>query len=86
MKFTVTIKNNETGETIFNDETNAFIAGIGATSVLLTECNGEEVLKTALSARKAIKRAIPKNSPLLALLNLVDTLDDTDDEPVKEDN
>lgn len=74
MKFHITIKNNETGEILHDQDCNAIIGGIcdneKNTSVVLTECNSKALFYCAKAAQESINSAIPKGSELDLMLKL----------------
>lgn len=62
MKFTITLKDNETGKIINSIDANAIIAGISEedkySSLAATACNGEDLLGTLDAAKNAIKNTL----------------------------
>jgi hypothetical protein len=74
MKFTVTIKDNESGEILREFESNAIIAGVAlengeSASIVNTSCGGEELMCAYLSTKKAME-AIEKKNPILLLADV----------------
>lgn len=87
MKFHLTIKDNETGEILHDKDCNAIIGGLcddeKSTSVVLTQCDGKDLLHCAKAAQKSINSAIPKGSVMdlmLKLFNAVSEEEDKEDE------
>lgn len=74
MKFHITIKNNKTGEILYDQDCNAIIGGIcddeKNPSVVLTHCNGKVLFCCAKAAQESINSAIPKGSRLDLMLKL----------------
>lgn len=71
MKYTVTIKDNETGKIVREVECNSIVGGVSfndteSASIGISSCNGKELLGACQSARKAISKII-KDSPALRL-------------------
>ena len=70
MKFHLTITNNETGETIRDENINAILAGIhnekGTASIVITECTAVDLLPTIIAAKSAVKTCTD-DDPMLAL-------------------
>ena len=87
MKFHITIKNNETGEILHDQDCNAIIGGIcdneKNTSVVLTQCNGKDLVFCALPAKKAIDKAVPEQ--LRAFYTVLGMIGDMEDATDKED-
>lgn len=84
MKFHVTIKNNETGKILYDDDDcNAIIGGIckneKSFSVVLTSCNCVELASCIFSAKKAIDESIPEDPIIRSMVALYGSLD------IKED-
>ena len=83
MKFHVTIKNNETGEILHDDDCNAIIGGIceneKSASVVFTSCNGLALARCVFSAKKAIDESIPEDPIIRSMVALYGSLD------IKED-
>jgi hypothetical protein len=86
MKFHITIKDNETGEILHDRDCNAIIAGLNdgekSTSVVLTQCNGKDLVYCAKATQKSINSAIPKGSRLDLMLKLLNAIAEEED---KED-
>ena len=59
MSFHITLKNNETGETLRDLDTKAFIGGAlkeeGAESIIIAACNNVELAKTIHAAEAGTK-------------------------------
>lgn len=75
MKYTVTIKDNETGEIVHEVECNAIIAGVSyneneSASIGITHCKGKELLGACVSARKSINKAVENTSSIRLLYSL----------------
>ena len=74
MKYTVTIKDNETGEILQNHETNAIIGGASladdvTASIIVTSCTGKELIAAYKATQKAIDKIVEDN-PILLLADL----------------
>lgn len=74
MKYTVTIKDNESGEILQNHECNAIIGGVsladdGAASIIVTSCTGKELICAYKATQIAMDKMLEDN-PILVLANL----------------
>lgn len=72
MKYTVTIKDNESGEIIREVECNSLIAGASlndeeSVSIGISNCDGAELLGACKSAKKAIYKVL-EDTPTLRIL------------------
>ena len=89
MKFHVTIKDNETGEILNDQDCDEIIGGISddeqSASIVLTSCNGKTLLFCARATSIAIDKAIPKDSPIYNIFELFKLLKKGDKED-KEEN
>ena len=86
MKYTVTIKDNETGEILQNHECNALIGGVsladnGVASIIVTSCTGKELLGAYKATQNSIEKIIEDN-PILLLADLFGKVkkEDTDND------
>ena len=75
MKYTVTIKNNESGEIIREVECNSIIAGVSfddknSASIGISDCNGAELLGACRSAKKTIYKVLKDDPTAMILFTL----------------
>lgn len=74
MQFTVTIKNNETGEMLVDTGCNAIIGGITLEDTTMTisntACNGIELAGCVCAAQKAIDRNLSNYPEIKTLIEL----------------
>lgn len=72
--FHITIKDNETGETVHDLDTDAIVGAISEDDstweILMTSCDANTLISTIDAAEKAIKHAL-KNRPELLILKLM---------------
>lgn len=86
MKYTVTIKDNESGEILQNHETNAIIGGVSladnsVVSLIVTSCTGKELMGAYKATQKAMDKIVEDN-PILSIVDLLGKLEkeDTDND------
>lgn len=88
MKFHITIKDNETGKILRDQDCNAIIGGLcdneKSASVVLVQCNGKDLVCCASAAQKSIDIAIPKDSELDLMLKLFNAIAEEEDKEDKE--
>lgn len=75
MKYTVTIKDNESGEIVREIECNSIVAGASineekAASIGIASCDGRELLGACESAKKAIYKVLEDDPALKILFSL----------------
>lgn len=75
MKYTVTIKDNETGEIVREVECNSIVGGISineekSASIGIADCEGRELLGACESAKKAIYKVLEDDPALQILFTL----------------
>jgi hypothetical protein len=75
MKYTVTIKDNESGKILEELECNAIVGGASlneeeSVSIGITNCNGAELLGTCKSAKMAILAVLEKDPALDIMFTL----------------
>lgn len=75
MKYTVTIKDNESGEIVREVECNSIVAGVSineesSASIGIADCEGRELLGACESAKKAIYRVLEDDPTLQILFTL----------------
>lgn len=75
MKYTVTIKDNESGEIVSEVECNSIVGGASinekeSVSIGIVECNGAELLGACQSAKKAIHECLKGDTVLTMLFTL----------------
>lgn len=96
MKYTISITDNSTNEVISRLDTNAIIAGISESdkfsSLVLTSCNGKDIIGTIEAASGAIKNTLADMPKQLAILvmhriasDLSELLEGEDDEDDEDD-
>lgn len=92
MKYTVTIKDNESGEIVREVECNSLVAGASfdderAVSLCVSHCNGAELLCACKSAKKAIYKVLEDNPAMRILFTLFEMeLVSKEREKLREDN
>lgn len=72
MKYTVTIKDNESGEIVREVECNSIVGGVSfddekSASIGIANCDGGEILGACKSAKKAIYKVL-EDAPTLRIL------------------
>ena len=85
MKYTVTIKDNESGEIIQELECNAIIGGVsmgdgGSASLINVSCTVGELLAAYKASEKAMFRVVEDNPLVLLLSTVVDLKEKEDSE------
>jgi hypothetical protein len=75
MRYTVTIKDNESGEILREVECKAIVGGIAineeeSASLVVSSCSGEELLEACKSAKKGILKAIEGNTALKVMFTI----------------
>lgn len=83
MKFTLTIKDNESGEILQNHECNAIIGGVSlgnpdAASIIVTSCTGKELFSAYKATQKSMNKVVEDN-PILLLADLFGKLNEKED-------
>ena len=96
MNWHLTLKDNETGETLIDRDICALIAGIGlednAQAVAMANCTGMDLVKTVVCAEEALQSALNENpiagtiaASVMASRNKNKTEDPTEDPTENED-
>ena len=83
MKYTVTIKDNESGEIIREVESNAIVAGVSlenneSAAIVLTSCSLAEVIAVYHATEKAIEAFVKKN-PILLIADMLGEAEEKED-------
>lgn len=72
MKFHITIKDNETGKILHDEDTSAIIGGYaneeGSMSMIMGRCNEIDLAKTVYAAERAVQEVKDSKSPLFSAL------------------
>lgn len=80
MKFHITIKDNETGETLRDIDTNAIIGGVvkeeGSETILIAKCNDYDLAKAVIATEMGTKH-VKRQKGLLFRLLLADMTEGT---------
>ncbi len=80
-KYSITIKDLETGEMLVNDEkTNAIIGAFeadekGATAILFTECNSIDLIEILVTVENLVKKTFKENPELFLKRLLLDAIE-----------
>ena len=80
-KYSITIKDLETGKTLVNDETNAIIGSYKTdetsetASMLYTDCNGLDLICILTATEKLIKKVFNDNPALFLKRFLLDAIE-----------